>query len=109
MSGSAYQFRGLFVGGAKAVVTADFASATDASSTTTGVVKVTVAVPGAALGDIVLVSPLSSDAQVAGAIFAGVVIAANSVSLSFINNTGGTLDLASTDQYAVVCLTPKIA
>lgn len=104
-----YQFRGMFIGGAKALVTADFASATSASQTTGGAVNVTVAVPGAQLGDMVLVSPQAAEAQVAGASFTGVVIAANSVSIKFQNDTGGTLDLASTDLYAVVCLTPKIA
>lgn len=106
---SGYQFRGLFLGGAHALVTADFASATDAAATSGASVNVTVAVPGAQLGDLVLVAPQSSDAQVAGAGFTGVVIAANSVSIKFQNDTGGTLDLAATDLYAVVCLTPKLA
>jgi hypothetical protein len=53
----------------------------------------TVAVPGVALGDMVLSASLAVD--VAGLIVTAYVSAANVVSIRFQNETGGTVDLAA--------------
>jgi len=58
-----------------------------------------VTVTGAALGDFVLAS-LSID--VADLVLTGAVTAANTVTLSLANNTGGAIDLASCTAYARV-------
>ena len=60
----------------------------------------TVAVPGVALGDMVLSASLAVD--VAGLIVTGYVSAANTVSIRFQNETGGTVDLASATLRLVV-------
>lgn len=58
-----------------------------------------VTVTGAALGDFVLCS-LSLD--VADLVIAGAVTAANTVTVSLANNTGGAIDLASATLYVRV-------
>jgi hypothetical protein len=60
----------------------------------------TVAVPGVALGDMVLSASLSVD--VAGLIVEAYVSSANTVSIRFQNETGGTVDLASATLRLVV-------
>lgn len=81
---------GLLVGSA----TYDTASLIDAAGATT-----TVTVTGAALGDFVMVS-LGVD--LAGITVTGYVSAADTVSVRIQNESGGTLDLASTTITAVV-------
>lgn len=56
-------------------------------------------VPGAALGDIVLVAP---GVDPVDAVIAGHVTAANTVELTLLNNTAGAVDLASADFTVVV-------
>jgi hypothetical protein len=60
----------------------------------------TVTVPGVALGDMVLSASLAVD--VAGLIVSAYVSAANTVSIRFQNETGGTVDLASATLRLVV-------
>ena len=60
----------------------------------------TVTVPGVALGDMVLSASLAVD--VAGLIVTGYVSAANTVTIRFQNETGGTVDLASATLRLVV-------
>ena len=60
----------------------------------------TVAVPGVALGDMVLSASLAVD--VAGLIVEAYVSAADTVSIRFQNETGGTVDLASATLRLVV-------
>lgn len=96
------QFRGAFIQVGVFTVTADFPSATAGVSTAvTGL-----SAPGAAIGDVVLVSPVT--ASTAGFAFSGQVTAANTVSVTATNGTAGTVDLASAS-YLVVVLRPKTA
>lgn len=74
--------------------TYDLASLIDGAGATT-----TISVPGAALGDFVMVSH-SLDLQ--GITVTGYVSAADTVSVRFQNETGGTLDIASGTIRAVV-------
>ena len=60
----------------------------------------TVAVPGVALGDMVLSASLAVD--VAGLIVTAYVSAANTVSIRFQNETGGSVNLASATLRMVV-------
>ncbi|MEG3175848.1 hypothetical protein U1872_06370 [Sphingomonas sp. RB3P16] len=73
-----------------------FGSATyDAPSLVDGAgVSTTVAVPGAALGDFVTAVSLAVDLQ--GIMIAGYVSAANTVTVRLQNESGATVDLAST-------------
>lgn len=66
----------------------DFASVADGANAST-----TVPVPGAALGDFAVAS--LSVALPAGAILTAVVSAADVVTVTLLNETGGALDLAS--------------
>lgn len=63
----------------------------------------TVTVPGAALGDFVMVAPALDLTD--GFVF-GQVSAANTVDITVLNNTAGALDLASAT-YRVVVLRPS--
>lgn len=63
----------------------------------------TVTVPGAALGDFVLVAPVLDLTD--GFVF-GQVSAANTVDITVLNNTAGALDLASAT-YKVLVLRPS--
>lgn len=90
------QFRGLFPITIRTRVTADFPSATAGVSTTvTGI-----SVPGAVVGDKVLVSPVA--ASTAGFTFNGEVTAADTVCLTATNGTAGTVDLASASYNVVI-------
>jgi hypothetical protein len=60
----------------------------------------TVTVPGVALGDMVLSASLAVD--VAGLIVTGYVSAANTVTIRFQNETGGSVNLASSTLRLVV-------
>ena len=61
----------------------------------------TIAIPGVALGDVVL-GVSSSVAVPAGAALVGDVTAANTVTVKLINNSGGAVDLASATYRVVV-------
>lgn len=74
--------------------THDFASAADAAGATT-----TVSVPGAELGDFALVSV---GVDLVGALLTGYVSAPDTVGVRLQNESGSTLDLASTTLRAVV-------
>jgi len=89
------QFRGLYSDTwlVKATLNAD--SLVDGAGDTD-----TVAVPGVALGDMVLSASLAVD--VAGLIVTGYVSAADTVSIRFQNETGSTVDLASATLRLVV-------
>ena len=89
------QFRGLFSN------TWSVSATLDASSLADGVGETnTIAVPGVALGDIVLNVSLKID--VSGISITPYVSAANVVSIRFQNESGGTLDLASTTVRCIV-------
>ena len=89
------QFRGLYSNTwlVKATLNAD--SLADGAGDTD-----TVAVPGVALGDMVLSASLAVD--VAGLIVTAYVSAADTVSIRFQNETGGTVDLAAATLRLVV-------
>lgn len=82
------QFRGLFSNTWLVRATLDAGSLADGAGETD-----TVAVPGVALGDMVLGASFSVDE--AGLTVTGYVSAANTVSLRIQNESGGTVDLAS--------------
>jgi hypothetical protein len=89
------QFRGLFSD------TWSVSATLDASSLADGVGETnTIAVPGVALGDIVMNVSLKID--VSGISITPYVSAANVVSIRFQNESGGTLDLASTTVRCIV-------
>lgn len=69
----------------------NFANAATGSGT---FASVDVTVPGVALGDIVL--GVSVGVDTVDAVVAGAVTAANTVTLTLLNNTAGAVDLAST-------------
>lgn len=77
--------------------TVNFGNAATGSGT---FASVDVTVPGAALGDIVLPVGLGVDTVDAGVV--GAVTAANTVTLTLLNNTAGAVDLASTTATIVV-------
>ncbi len=89
------QFRGLFSDTWLVRATIDADSLEDGAGDTD-----TVAVPGVALGDMVLGASLSVDE--AGLIVEAYVSAANVVSIRFQNETGGTVNLASSTLRLVV-------
>jgi hypothetical protein len=89
------QFRGLYSDTWLVSATLNADSLADGAGDTD-----TVAVPGVALGDMVLSASLAVD--VAGLIVTGYVSAANTVSIRFQNETGGTVDLASATLRLVV-------
>lgn len=86
--GGQAQFQGLFKQVYAVTATLDAGSLIDAAGETD-----TVAVPGAALGDMVLVS---FGVDLAGITVTGYVGAADVVSLRVQNESGGTVNLAST-------------
>ena len=89
------QFRGLFSD------TWSVSAPLDASSLADGVGDTnTIAVPGVKLGDIVM--NISMGVDVSGISITPYVSAANTVSIRFQNESGGTLDLASTTVKCVV-------
>lgn len=89
------QFRGIFERVWKVKATIDFASALTAAESAD-----TVAVPGVALGDMVIACSLGVD--VVDLVVNANVTAANEVSVVVANVTGGTVDLASTTIKLVV-------
>lgn len=89
------QFRGLYTNTWLVTATLNADSLVDGAGDTD-----TVAVPGVALGDMVLSASLAVD--VAGLIVTAYVSAANTVSIRFQNETGGTVDLASATLRLVV-------
>jgi len=89
------QFRGLFSDTWSVVATLNASSLADTAGETN-----TIAVPGVALGDIVL--NVSMGVDVSGISVTPYVSAANVVSIRFQNESGGTLDLASTTVRCVV-------
>jgi hypothetical protein len=89
------QFRGLYTNTFLVRATLDADSLVDGAGDTE-----TVTGPGVALGDMVLSASLAVD--VAGLIVTAYVSAANTVSIRFQNETGGTVDLASATLRLVV-------
>ena len=89
------QFRGLFSDTWSVVATLNASSLADGVGETN-----TIAVPGVALGDIVL--NVSMGVDVSGISVTPYVSAAGVVSIRFQNESGGTLDLASTTVRCVV-------
>ena len=88
-------FRGLFSDTWSVTATLDASSLLDGGGETN-----TIAVPGVKLGDIVL--NVSMGVDVSGISVTPYVSAANAVSVRFQNESGGTLDLASTTIRCVV-------
>ena len=82
-------FRGLFSDTFSVVATLNASSLTDGTGETN-----TIAVPGVKLGDIVM--NISMGVDVSGISITSYVSAANTVSIRFQNESGGTLNLAST-------------
>ena len=89
------QFRGLFSDTWSVTATLNASSLLDGAGETN-----TIAVPGVALGDLVL--SVSMGVDVSGISITPYVSAANVVSVRFQNESGGTLDLASTTIRCVV-------
>ena len=89
------QFRGLFSDTWSVVATLNASSLADTVGETN-----TIAVPGVALGDIVL--NVSMGVDVSGISVTPYVSAAGVVSIRFQNESGGALDLASTTVRCVV-------
>ena len=89
------QFRGLFSDTWSVTATINADSLSDGAGDTD-----TVAVPGVALGDMVL--GFSTGVDRAGITITGYVNAANSVTLRVQNESGGTVDLASTTVKLVI-------
>ena len=89
------QFRGLFSDTFSVVATLNASSLADGVGETN-----TIAVPGVKLGDIVL--NVSMGVDVSGISITPYVSAADVVSIRFQNESGGTLDLASTTVRCVV-------
>jgi hypothetical protein len=83
------QFRGIFSDTWAVTCTLDSASVADQGAATD-----TVAVPGVALGDIVL--GMSAGVSEAGVVRRAYVSAANVVTIATTNTTGGAVDLGST-------------
>jgi hypothetical protein len=83
------QFRGLFSDTWSVTATLNASSLTDGTGETN-----TIAVPGVALGDIVL--GVSMGVDLAGITVTAYVSAANTVSIRFQNESTATVDLAST-------------
>jgi hypothetical protein len=89
------QFRGLFSDTWSVKATLNASSLADGTGETN-----TIAVPGVALGDIVI--NISMGVDVSGISITPYVSAADVVSIRFQNESGGTLDLASTTVKCVV-------
>ena len=89
------QFRGLFSDTWSVSATLNASSLLDAAGETN-----TIAVPGVKLGDIVL--NVSMGVDISGISVTPYVSAADVVSIRFQNESGGTLDLASTTVRCVV-------
>lgn len=83
------QFRGIFSDTWAITCTLDSASVADQAAATD-----TVAVPGVALGDMVI--GMSAGVSEAGVVRRAYVSAANTVTIATTNTTGGAVDLGST-------------
>lgn len=91
------QFQGMFKEMWAVSGVADFANAATGSGT---FATHDATVPGVALGDIVM--GVSCGVDTVDAVVAGAVTAANTVTLTLLNNTAGAVDLASTTVKFVV-------
>ncbi len=89
------QFRGLFTDTWAVTATLDSASVADQAAATD-----TVAVPGVALGDMVI--GMSAGVSEAGVVRRAYVSAANTVTIATTNTTGGAVDLGSTTVKLVI-------
>jgi hypothetical protein len=85
------QFQGLFSEMWSVSETVDFGNAATGSGT---FASAEVTVPGVALGDIVM--GISAGVDTVDAVIGGAVTAANTVTLTVLNNTAGAVDLTST-------------
>lgn len=86
------QFQGLFSEYWTVSQTVDFGNAAVGSGT---FASVDVTVPGVVLGDMLIGVP-SVGVDTIDAVISGAVTAANTVTLTLLNNTAGAVDLAST-------------
>ena len=84
------QFQGLFSEMWAVSETVDFANAATGSGT---FASADVTVPGVALGDIVM--GISAGVDTVDTVIAGAVTAANTVTLTLLNNTAGAVNLAA--------------
>jgi hypothetical protein len=91
------QFQGLFSEMWAVSETVDFANAATGSGT---FASADVTVPGVALGDIVM--GISAGVDTVDTVIGGAVTAANTVTLTVLNNTTGAVNLASTTLKFVV-------
>jgi hypothetical protein len=91
------QFQGLFSEMWAVSETVDFANAATGSGT---FASADVTVPGVALGDIVM--GISAGVDTVDTVIGGAVTAANTVTLTVLNNTAGAVNLASTTLKFVV-------
>jgi len=89
------QFRGLFTDTWAVTATLDSASVADQAAATD-----TVAVPGVALGDMVI--GMSAGVSEAGVVRRAYVSAANTVTIASTNTTGAAVNLASTTVKLVI-------
>lgn len=85
------QFQALWDVVAKVSTTTDFDNAATGSGTFD---SNDITVPGVALGDVV--SPVALGVDTVDAVVVGAVTAANTVTLTLLNNTAGAVNLAST-------------
>jgi hypothetical protein len=85
------QFQGLFSEMWAVSETVDFGNAATGSGT---FASAEVTVPGVALGDIVM--GISAGVDTVDTVIGGAVTAANTVTLTVLNNSAGAVDLAST-------------
>lgn len=86
------QFQGLFKEFWAVTETVDFGNAATGSGT---FASVDVTVPGVAVGDMLFCVPVVG-VDTVDAVISGAVTAANTVTLTLLNNTAGAVDLAST-------------
>ena len=87
----ATQFQGTFTELWRVTETVNFGNAATGSGT---FASVDVTVPNVALGDIVM--GISMGVDTVDGVVGGAVTAANTVTLTLLNNSGGAIDLAST-------------
>lgn len=88
---SKQQFQGIYNEMWTVSATVDFGNAATGSGT---FASSDVTVPGVALGDVVI--GISAGVDTVDAVIGGAVTAANTVTLTLLNNTSGAVDLAST-------------
>lgn len=100
----ASQFRGSVV---QAGVYSVSVTTPTVATTVNGFVAAAVSCPGAALGDVVMVAPVA--AATAGVSFTGTVTAANSVTITVHNGSGGSFTGGAGVLFTIVVLRPKTA